>query len=392
MMRRDFVKTTVSAGVAAAALVDNEHSQRLRDIVMSAQLGIPLFLVIALVAERREHWNLPDTSGLILRLAGAGLLIAYGVSRPCHLDATDWLLFSQLNVGLHLLVTVLPFARRGETRGMWQFNLALLLRFLTAAFFSAVLYGGLSLALLALAKLLGVGIDDMVYAQLWCLIAFVFNTAYFLVGVPERLEDLDRIDTQPRLVRIFAQYILSPLVVVYLAILLAYLVKVLTTAVWPSGWIGYLVSSVAAVGLLSLLLLKPDLERDDRRWVRIYARLFHILMVPAVAMLILAISKRIGQYGVTEMRYFLVVLTIWLAVVVVVGCFRRRLLLKAIPASLCLLAFLTAFGPLSVYSVSHRSQLDRLDGLLAAQSRFISGMIVAGESEVSSEDGREISG
>jgi len=251
----------VVAGVAAAALVDNEHSQRLRDIAMSAQLGIPLFLVIALVTERRERWNLPSITGLILRLAGVGLLVGYGVSRPRYLDATDWLLFSQLNVGLHLLVTVLPFARRGETRGMWQFNLALLLRFLTAAFFSAVLYGGLSLALLALDKLLGVGIDDMVYAQLWCLIAFVFNTAYFLGGVPESLEDLDRIDTQPRLVRIFAQYILAPLVVVYLAILLAYLVKVLTTAVWPSGWIGYLVSSVAAVGLLSLLLLKLDSER-----------------------------------------------------------------------------------------------------------------------------------
>jgi hypothetical protein len=70
------------------------------------------------------------------------------------------ILFLQLNVGFHLLVAVLPFAGRGAARGMWSFNVTLLLRFITAVFFSLVLFAGLSMALAALDMLFGVDLDD----------------------------------------------------------------------------------------------------------------------------------------------------------------------------------------------------------------------------------------
>jgi hypothetical protein len=49
--------------------------------------------------------------------------------------------------------------------------------------------------------------------------------------------------------KVFAQYLLVPIVIRHLVILTAYLVKVLITWDWPSGWIGWLVSGVAAVGI-----------------------------------------------------------------------------------------------------------------------------------------------
>ncbi len=324
-------------------------------------------------------------------MSGVVLLVAYYLSLPRELGMLDVLRFVQFNVGLHMLVAVVPFARRGEANGMWQYNLALLLRFMTAVFFSAVLFAGLSLAIAALDTLLGVDVDDELYMQLWVLIAFIFNTTYFLGGVPHDFSALDGLREYPRVVRIFAQYILAPLVVVYLAILLAYLVKVIATAVWPSGWIGYLVSSVAAAGLLSLLLLKPRAELPDQRWLRLYTRLFYVLMLPAVAMLALAVFKRTNQYGVTEPRYFLGVLTLWLALVTLVGCVRPRVPLRAIPASLAALAFLTAFGPWSAYGVSRSSQLGRLDALLVSHGRLAGGSLVAGGAEVPFDDRREVS-
>ena len=67
----------------------------------------------------------------------------------------------------------------------------------------------------------------------------------------------------------------------------------------PSGWIGWLVSSVAAAGLFSLALLHPLVEKKEERWIATYARVYFILMLPAIGMLLTALAKCIGQYGFT---------------------------------------------------------------------------------------------
>jgi hypothetical protein len=380
------------AGVSAAIMVAGGGADPVwRNVLMAATLGIPLLLTIALVAERGAAWGLPRAMRPVAATVAVVLLVIYGATLPIQFRVADVLRFLQLTVALHLLLAVAPFARRGEERGMWQFDLALLLRFVTAVFFSAVLFGGLSLALLALDKLLGLAIADELYLQLWFLIICVFNTAYVLAGVPEDLAALDRREEQPRVVRVLARSILAPLVMVYLVILLAYLVKVVVTAVWPSGWIGYLVSGVAVAGILSLLLAKLELDRPERSWLRIYARIFHLLMLPAVAMLALAVVQRINQYGVTEPRYFLLVLTGWLAAVVLAGCWRHPAPIKAIPATLAAVALVTMVGPWSAYAVAQRSQQARLETVLAATSRLEGGRIVAAEAPVSTVQQREIS-
>jgi len=192
-------------------------------------------------------------------------------------------------------------------------------------------------------------------------------------------------------VRIFAQFILAPLVAVYLVILLIYLVKVVATATWPSGWIGYLVSSVAVAGLLSLVLLAPRFDRPDAAWVRRYARLFHALMLPAVVMLALAVQQRLNQYGVTEARYVLLVLTAWLALVVVLGVVRPRPRVWAIPASLCVLAFVTALGPWSSFAVSRQAQLGRLTTMLDQAGRLDAGRFVATDMALAADQAGPIS-
>lgn len=373
----------LTAAVAGIALVKHEDSTTLLHVLITGQLSISFLLAASLLGERLHSW-IPVAAGTLLA-------VTYGVSLPGHLHDADWLRFVHLDVGAHLLVCVAPFLQPGRAQGQWAFSLILLLRFITAAFFSLVLFAGLSVALLALDQLLGMNVDDDLYFQLFIIIGFVFNTGYLLAGVPGDLDAAGVDADQPRVIRVFARYILAPLVAVYLVILLIYLGKVITTTVWPSGWIGYLVSSVAVAGLLSLLLLAPAFEREDQRWVRRYARVFHVLMIPAVIMLAMAVQKRIGQYGVTEPRYVLLVLTAWLAVMVALGAWRPQPRVWAIPATLCALAFLTALGPWSSFAVSRRAQLGRLDALLVANERLVDGVLVPSGAVVPREDVATIS-
>lgn len=121
----------------------------------------------------------------------------------------------------------------------WQFNRILFLGYLLAALYAVVLWVGLAIALLAIDKLLGVDVPSRTYPHLLVLLAFVFHPWFFLSRVPEDHRALDQETSYPLGLKVFTQFVLIPLVAVYLVILTVYLGRVLVTRTWPSGWIGW---------------------------------------------------------------------------------------------------------------------------------------------------------
>jgi hypothetical protein len=83
-------------------------------------------------------------------------------------------------------------------------------------------------------------------------------------------------------------------------------------------------------------------------------------------------------------------MALWLAGLVAGGVFRNRPFLKFIPASLAIVALITAIGPLSAAQMSRRSQLGRLDALLGSHGRLAEGRIVSSLADVGREDSWEI--
>lgn len=375
------------AATAAALLVGaQESNSALSRLLMASALGIPFLLALALVAER---W--PRSRGLLLQGLGAAALVVYGLTLPARTEGAPLLRFLLFEIAAHLAVLSLPFLRLPGENAFWQFGKALFLRLLAGLVFSAVLMLGLSVALLALNKLFGVPMPETVYPRLFVLIIFAFNTWYFLVGVPRAPAALEALADYPPVLRLFAQYILAPLVGIYLALLTAYLVKVLLTTQWPSGWIGWLVSSVGAAGLASLALLQPLALAGKQRWVSVYARVYFILLLPAVVMLLLSAGKRVGQYGLTEPRYFLVVLGLWLGVTALLGALGRLRSLRPLPLSLGLVALVVSAGPWGAFTLSRTSQLGRLEQLLSAGGMLAESRLVPATSAVSPETQRELS-
>jgi hypothetical protein len=362
------------ASYTSIELLDDSNAETFFErILMTAVLGIPFLLTLTLALEssglRIRIQRLIQMSGLL------GLFLFY-LSLPSELPETHVIRFYFLLTGFHFLVAMAPFWRQTPGQALWQFNKSLLLRLISSLLFTHVLFAGLSLALAALDNLLGVSLPSDIYLKLFMILGFVFNTWYFLGGVPESPLAPDDENDFPHPLRVFAQYILSTLVMVYLAILLAYLAKVMLTGIWPSGWIGWLVSGVAVAGLLSVVLLSPLQGRPDNRWVGIYFRIFHILMLPSLVMLVLAVSKRINQYGLTELRYLLVILSVWVFVILIMGLFSQRINIRMIPLSLGLLALVISIGPWGAVSMSLQSQKNRLEKQLTVAGLFSDGGLV----------------
>ncbi len=377
------IASALLAALAAILGIDSDDGRMWARWFVSASLGLPLFFALALFAERRTRRVAVGAWARLLGILGLGVFF---FAWPRWSDPIALTRYFQLSIGFHLLAAFLPYAGLDEDSGFWQYNRALFLRFLTAGIYSAVLFVGLAIALAALDNLLGVSVEEESYFRLFAFIGLVFNTWFFTAGVPKDLGALQRVTDYPRGLRVFAQFVLVPLVVVYLTIVTAYIVRILVTRVWPSGWIGYLVSALAALGILALLLVHPERERSDQRWIEVYARWFYVGLFPSIVMLLLAIWKRIDQYGVTEHRYLLTVLALWLAGIAFFYSLTRSRNIRIIPTTLALLAFLTFAGPWSAYAVSRASQRERLEGLLARAGVLVDGTARATTAAVPAED------
>jgi hypothetical protein len=382
----------LAAGIAAAAAAilmgEDVGPAWLRDrLLVAGSLGIPLLTAAALFGERVR----PAIARLGIVSAALVVLVAVHFAWPDWTEPLQMERYIQLSAAFHLLVAFLPFVGRDRPTAFWQYNRALLVRFVVAGVSSATLFVGLALALAALQKLFGVDLPQQAYFRLWAVTAFVFNTWFFLGGVPADLDALDAREDYPAYVRVFAQYTLVPLVTVYLVMLTLYFGKVLVLWDWPSGWIGYLVSGVAGAGILALLLVHPLAEREDQRWIAVFARSFWIGIMPAILMLWLAIYQRVHQYGVTEPRYFLLVLSLWLAGIALYYALTRSRRIRVIPASLCAVALLTFGGPWGAYQVAQRGQLGRLGALLKRNGLVAGALVRRPASAVSDDDARAIS-
>jgi hypothetical protein len=363
------------------------HAQTMYNIVMTCSLGLPLFLSFALYAESKGFERI---KGYLLQIIPLALLVLFYFSLSKELDVYDIGRYFLFLIAFHLLVSFSPYLLSGEKSQLdfWDFNQKIFLRFILSGLYSGVLYAGLAIALLSFDKLFDIHIDGKRYAQLFFFLAGVFNTWFFCSGVTEfKATDEFRF---PKGLKIFTQYVLLPIVVIYVVILYLYLFKIIFQWNLPSGWVSYLVIGFSTAGIFSLLLIFPLVDSKEIKWVRIFSRVFFVSLIPQIILLYLAIFKRTAEYGMTERRYYVIVLAGWLTITTlyyVVLNFRN---IKFIPVTLFLIAVLTAYGPWSSFTLSLNSQLSRLEEILKKNTILVDGKIVPAKSDVNIEEARDV--
>lgn len=325
-------------------------------------------LLAKLIAERSGATE-PYIGGIrglviaVVLLALAVLVAASGPAGGRSFEPNVSALF--LLAGLILSLMAVPYSGGAA---FWNFNRTALTG-CAFGFAVAVILGlGLNAVLLALDTLFGLTPPRELWREIWVICMCLIWPWRALASIPPNFESPDA-DYCPAWISFLARYVFVPLASVYLVILYAFAVKILIFWDLPRGQIAWLVCVFALIGVATKLIVYP-LRETGHKLLRLYDRiLFPALFVPAI-LLAAAVAVRILDYGVTEERYLLVLLTVWLFTLACFFSFSGKRLFVA-PLSLGVLLIIASIGPWGAVDYSARDQLARLEPLLRANKLLV---------------------
>ncbi|WP_207420189.1 DUF4153 domain-containing protein [Desertivirga brevis] len=357
----------IIACIAATTLIHNEDKSFSVSswgwrVMMACNIGLLTSFASSLYSRYR---NLDKKGTAILYLLSLTISVTFlFILNPMEQER-DIVRFFLISFSLHLMVAFVAFiGKAGDTNAFWQFNKTMFLRFLAGVLYSAVLYGGLCAAMGATKFLFNIDITWKSFMTLFAWIAILFQTLFFLSGIPVDLQKLQDDHAYPKGLKLFTQYVLIPLAIVYVVILLSYEVKILVEWNLPKGLVSSLILGYAVFGILSFLLIYPLRKQEENKWIVAYNRTFYYLLIPLLALLFVSVYTRVQKYGITEERYFLIILALWLAGITAYFLLSRKQNILIIPLSLSLVTIAGTYGPLSAFNIAERSQLGQLKEVL----------------------------
>ncbi len=354
----EIVCSIISAFAGIHLIHSHIHEDIIGKILMCSSLGVVCFLSLTIYS---EVFLLKSLSRNISKVILLTFLIGYYFTFSDKSKEIEILRHVVLMISVHLLISFIGFIRQRSVTQFWDFNKMLFLRFLLGALYSGVLFLGLTVALVAIDNLFHAKIDGKVYGYLFVSISMVFNTLFFLAGFPVINKEMNNEVTYPKGLKTFTQFVLLPLVSIYLLILLSYEVKIVYTLNLPDGWVSNLILVFAVAGILSILLVYPIQNEEDNRWIKTFTSWFYLVLIPLIFLLFWAIEYRLQKYGFTQERYYVFVLAIWLSFITIYFLVSKVKNIKLIPISLFIVGLISTYGPLSASFISKRSQLNRFE-------------------------------
>ncbi|MBT9158655.1 MAG: hypothetical protein DDT36_01673 [Firmicutes bacterium] len=249
---------------------------------------------------------------------------------------------------------------------------------------------GVLLIYVAIATLFGDRVRGESISTIFVWVACAFSVGHFLLQIP-RAGEFDSSEGKfcPALLPKLVDYLVKPLMAIYMAVLYFYFGYILVTLMWPKGAITHLVLWFALL-TVAVLFLSIAYRRPDEGPTK-FERLFPMLMLPPLAMLFAALAIRINAFGVTEARYYVGLVAFWAVLALKYLALVRRPLGILLPVSLAALLLASLLGPFGAVAVAEHSQNARLTAMLERQGMLKDGQVRPAEAELTPADKVEIS-
>ena len=289
---------------------------------------------------------------------------------------------SEKNAFVIFALSVLTFvAFKTEKRGLFEKSLVDLIKnsFLAGVFSSVFCVGVLTL--LGSISILLVKVNSDLYTETLLVSYMILFPIMFLGSIPKIGQTVE----YPKFIKNVLKFVVLPLSMAFTVVLYLYYVKVFVfkESIQDSTLaisVGFLITII-----YTLILSTPFEEKIfaySRKWMG-------YTLIPVVGVLIFGTIKNILQSGVRFEEYLYIVSAIWAIASIVLIMVKEGKYQFVNFCVLAVLAITSAFGPMSMYNVTTRSQHRILTSTLTKNKMLKNNKIVANE-KLSNEDRKKI--
>ena len=288
----------------------------------------------------------------------AWLGISIHLARLDRFSLPQMIAVSATVAAIGFAVFLICFYRRKHELPFWNFSI----QTLTVLFMSVAIGGILTLGLLLLAEslrmLFDIDFSDAVIPDIWTVCMVLLAPLLFMSQIPEGKKKYKTIAPEfSRFAKGVVQYVFLPLLGLYMLTLYAYAAKILIQWTLPVGGVSYLVSGSMLLMVLLIYVTYPIQHQEGNKLFKTVTRWLPVALFPLLALMTVAIGRRLADYGITVSRLYLLVFNIWCYAVCLWLIFTRNKRIWLIPASFAIILFLISVGPQSIANITKRQLL-----------------------------------
>lgn len=341
--------------------VSEDTERLLASIIMALVLGALVSVTVKTVFENNVTRLRIKVFTWIVFGSSVALYMAYLYGSMERIELFEVIRFAILSLAFFVLFMTAVFRRKTEYQEVYSTLVGW--RLAITAVYTLIIWGGISLILFAIERLLNVHIEEEAYMDTILIILGFFSPVFFLSGIPDTKEQLEPSGIY-KFFRILVIYVIAPLLTAYTVVFYIYALRILINWDWPDGIVANMVLWYALIGTVTMYFIHGmDVES---KWAAVFGKWFPRIVILPIVLLFISLGIRVNAYGITANRYLLGITGIWMlgnAVYLGIVNYKSRCT-RIMTVSLVVLALLSVVGPWNAINVGRISQTNRLERIL----------------------------
>lgn len=223
---------------------------------------------------------------------------------------------------------------------------------------SFIVWLGVSLIIFSIFMLFGLrGMDEYILKAM-ALSLGTLNLWLFLNNFPSEADENSW--EEPQFGLKILNNILIPIEIIFSLVLIAYFVKIIAQGVMPLRIVCYL-ALVYGILAFFIIFFSPEKRKNSNVLIRFYLPCSSLIFL---GLMYYTMGHRIAQFGLTENRYYVVLIGIYLTLFMIYSilCNKKSNVISI--AVLTLFILVSTIGPINSYNMSLNSQAKRFDKIL----------------------------
>ena len=313
--------------------------------------GAVLAVALSLITEDFKNWKLALAVQLVVH--AAWLAVSVYLSRFDRFSTTQLIAVSATIAAMSLSVFVACFYRKRQDVQFWNYSMRTVLALAMSTAIGGILTVGLNLFLESLKMLFSLQVDDNLFGDIAAVCMTMLAPTLFMNIIPKgRNKYVDTVVEFSRFYKGVVQYLFIPLLVLYMVTLYVYAAQILFQWKLPVGGVSYMVTVSMVLMILLIYITYPIQHLEGNRLFKWVTRLLPVAMLPLLALMTVAIGRRLSDYGITVSRLYLLVFNVWCYAVCLWLIFTRNKRIWIIPTSFAIILLLISVGPQSIANVT----------------------------------------